>query len=103
MVQVSIFYYYGIMCFMFVIVGANEMEDLLLYVARNSEHINVWRQDYQRHREYEKRRFYSYVSRGAHNSSSYSTIVKQIENYWLPTISLKYFRDRVERECIDND
>ena len=47
--------------------------------------------------------FYSYVSQGAHNSSSYSTIVKQIENYWLPTISLKYFRDIVEIECIDND
>ena len=91
------------MCFMFVIVGANEMEALLLYVARNSEHTNVWREDYQRHRDAEQRCCYSYVSRGGHNSSSYSTIMKKIEKDWPLAISLKYFRDRVARACRDND
>ena len=67
------------MCFMFVIVGANEMEALLLYVARNSEHTNVWREDYQRHRDAEQRLCYLYVSRGGHNSSSYSTIMKNLK------------------------
>ena len=88
---------------MFVIVGANEMEALLLYVARNSEHTNVWREDYQRHRDVEQRRCYSYVSQGGHNSSSYSTIMKFFEKDWPPAISLKYFRDRVARACRDND
>ena len=71
MVHVSNFYCDGIMCFMFVIVGAIEIEALLLYIARNSEHTNVWRDDYQRHHDVEQRRCYSYVSRGGNNSSSY--------------------------------
>ena len=96
------FYYDGIMCFMFVIVGATKMEALLLYVARNSEHTNVWREDYQRHRDAEQRRCYSHVSQGGHNSSSYSTIMKKFEKDWPPAISLKYFRDRAARACRDN-
>ena len=91
------------MCFMFVIVGANEMEALLLYIARNSEHTNEWREDYQRHRDVEQRLCYSYVSRGGHNSSSYPTIMTFFEKDWPPAISLKYFRDRVARACRDND
>ena len=88
---------------MFVIVGATEMEDLLLYVVRNSEHRIVWREDYQRHCDTEQRHCYSYVSRGVHNSSSYSTIMNFFEKDWPLATSLKYFRDKVARACRYND
>jgi len=79
------------------------MEALLLYVARNNDHTKVWREEYQRHRDAQKRRCLAYVSRGGHNSSSYSIIMKKIEKDWPPAISLKYLRDRIKRACRDND
>ena len=66
---------------MFVIVDATEMEDLLLYVSRNNKHTKVWRDDYQRHRDAQKRHCLAYVSRGGHTTSCYSIVMNKFESY----------------------
>ena len=95
--------YDGIMCFTFMIAYVVEMEVVLLYAARISKHRKIWREEYKRHHDTKKRWRLSYVSRGGHNSSSYSTIMRKFEKDWPLAMSLKCLRNRVARACRNND